>query len=111
LAAAGFAWVTLEVRHLFHPDAMGFDKVPVEERGALGMVQSVAYGAVVMGVGIGRRKQKRLAVLAVIGLVGSESLPGGCGRPGRTMARAVVPWPRTVADQLGTVYQRFLANG
>jgi hypothetical protein len=35
--------VTLEVRHLFHPDAMGFDKVPVEERGAPGMVQMMRY--------------------------------------------------------------------
>jgi hypothetical protein len=98
---------------LLHPDAMGFERCPSRNAELQAWYRAwLAYGAVVMGVGIGRRKQKlRLAVLAVIGLVGSESLPGGCGRPGRTMARAVVPWPRTVADQLGTVYQRFLANG
>ena len=28
---AGFVWITLEIRHLFHPDAMGLDIAPVED--------------------------------------------------------------------------------
>ena len=68
---AGFVWVTLEVRHLFHLDAMGFDTVPVEDAELWAWSGAwLAYGAVVMAVGIGRREQKlRLAALAVIGLV------------------------------------------
>jgi uncharacterized membrane protein len=68
---AGFVWVTLEVRHLFHLDAMGFDTVPVQDAELWAWSGAwLAYGAVVMAVGIGMREQKlRLAALAVIGLV------------------------------------------
>jgi hypothetical protein len=79
--------VTLEVRHLLHPDAMGFDKVPVEERGALGIVQGVA-ALRRRGDGGGDRQAQAEAesrVLAVIGLVGCESLPVDVGDP-------VGPW-------------------
>jgi uncharacterized membrane protein len=68
---AGFAWVTLEVRHLFHLDAMGFDTVPVEDAELWAWSGSwLAYGALVMAIGISMREQKlRLAALAVLGLV------------------------------------------
>lgn len=66
---AGFVWITLEIRHLFHLEAMGFDTVPVEDA-ELWSGAWLAYGAVVMPVGIGMREQKlRLAALAVVGLV------------------------------------------
>lgn len=50
---------------------MGFDTVPVEDAELWAWSGAwLAYGAVVMAVGIGRREQKlRLAALAVIGLV------------------------------------------
>ncbi len=68
---AGFAWITLEIRHLFHRDALDFDTVPVADAELWAWSAAwLAYGAVLMGVGVrtGNRRL-RLAALGVIGLV------------------------------------------
>ena len=68
---AGFAWITLEIRHLFHRDAIDFDTVPVVDAELWAWSAAwLAYGAVLMGVGVrtGNRRL-RLAALGVIGLV------------------------------------------
>jgi hypothetical protein len=67
--AAGFAWVTLEVRRAFHPTDIGW--APIED------AEMYAYsgawlllGAVLLAIGIrSGRKEIRLAALGVIALV------------------------------------------
>jgi uncharacterized membrane protein len=71
---AGFAWITLEIRHLFHPDAMGFDAAPVEDAELWAWSGAwLAYGALLMGAGIRTGNQRlRLAALGVVGLVAAK---------------------------------------
>ncbi len=68
---AGFAWITLEIRHLFHRDAIDFDTVPVVDAELWAWSAAwLAYGAVLMGVGVrAGNRRLRLAALGVIGLV------------------------------------------
>jgi uncharacterized membrane protein len=68
---AGFAWITLEIRHLFHRGAIDFDTVPVVDAELWAWSAAwLAYGAVLMGVGVRTGNQRlRLAALGVIGLV------------------------------------------
>jgi len=67
---AGFTWVTLEVRHLFHPGVINLDTVDVEYAELWAWSGAwLAYGVAVMAVGIAARiKRIRLAALAIIGL-------------------------------------------
>lgn len=56
---AGFAWITLEVRHAFHPDAMALADAPIED-GELWSWSGawMAYGLSLMAIGVatgGRR--------------------------------------------------------
>jgi uncharacterized membrane protein len=67
---AGFVWITLEVRHLFHPGSIGMDAVNVEDAELWAWSGAwLAYGISVMAVGIAAGiRRLRLAALAIVGL-------------------------------------------
>jgi uncharacterized membrane protein len=68
---AGFAWITLQVREVFHPDGMGFPGSPIEAVELWGWSGAwLAYGMGLMVEAI-RSGQRwlRLTALGVIGLV------------------------------------------
>ena len=67
---AGLVWITLEVRHLFHPGSIGLDTVDVEDAELWAWSGAwLAYGVVVMAIGIATtNKRLRLAALAIVGL-------------------------------------------
>jgi uncharacterized membrane protein len=71
---AGFAWITLEIRHLFHPDGMGFAMAPVEDAELWAWSAAwLAYGAALLGVGIRMGERTlRLTALGVVGLVAAK---------------------------------------
>src|SRR6202044_3936275 len=71
---AGFAWITLEVRHLFHPVAMQMPTIPVSDAELWSWSGAwLAYGAALMAVGIrSGTKPLRLAALAIIGLTAAK---------------------------------------
>ncbi len=68
---ATFAWVTLEVRHIAHPDAMGLDSAPILD-GELwawsGAWMALAVALMAGGL-LGQQRGLRLAALAVMALV------------------------------------------
>jgi uncharacterized membrane protein len=68
---AGFAWITLQIRQVFHPAAMGFPGTPAEAAELwLWSGAWLAYGIGLMVLGIrGGRRLLRLTALGVIGLV------------------------------------------
>ena len=67
---AGFVWITLEVRHLFHPGSIGLDAVKVEDAELWAWSGAwLAYGVAVMAVGIAAGiRRLRLAAIAIVGL-------------------------------------------
>jgi uncharacterized membrane protein len=67
---AGFAWITMEVRHLFHAEQIGLDTVPIEDAELWAWSGAwLAYGVGVMAIGIAAgNKRVRLAALAIVGL-------------------------------------------
>ncbi|HEX3405082.1 MAG TPA: DUF2339 domain-containing protein [Acetobacteraceae bacterium] len=67
---AGFAWITLEVRHLFNPGPIGLVEVAVQDAELWAWSGAwLAYGIAVMAIGIGvGARQLRLAALAIVGL-------------------------------------------
>lgn len=69
--AAAFAWVTLEVRHIAHPDAMGLDSAPIldGELWAWSGAWTALAVALMAGGLLGQRRSLRLAALAVMALV------------------------------------------
>jgi len=70
--AAAFAWITLEVRYLFHPAAIGFGEAPVLDAELWAWSGTwLAFGLALMAGGIrGGLKPLRLAALAVVALAG-----------------------------------------
>ncbi len=68
--AAGFAWVTLEVRHRFHPDAMPLWRGDVEASELYAYsIAWLGFGAALLALGIRQGVAAlRLAALGVIGL-------------------------------------------
>jgi uncharacterized membrane protein len=68
---AGFAWITLQIRQVFHPAAMGFPETPAEAAELwLWSGAWLAYGIGLMVLGIREGwRPLRLAALGVIGLV------------------------------------------
>jgi uncharacterized membrane protein len=68
---AGFVWITVEIRHLFHPGAMAFSNVSVDDAELWAWSAAwLAYGAVLMAAGIRLDNRKlRLTALGVVGLV------------------------------------------
>jgi uncharacterized membrane protein len=67
--AAGFAWVTLEVRRAFHPTDIGWARITEAEMYAYSGAW-LLLGALLLAIGIrSGRKEIRLAALGVIALV------------------------------------------
>ena len=90
---AGFVWITLEVRHLFHPGPIGLDGVAVED------AELWAWSGAWLAYGVGRdgdRHRHREPAPAAGGAGDrrpdhGQGVPGGHVRPGRAVAGAVVP--------------------
>jgi uncharacterized membrane protein len=108
--AAILAWVTLEVRHWFHPIHM--------DRGDAGDAEIWAYsgawlvyGLALTALGINRdRKVLRLVALAVVGLTATKAVLfdiGGIGGLWRVLSFLILG---LVLIGLGAVYRRFVAR-
>ena len=71
---AGFGYVTLCVRHAFHPDAMGLESAPVTDAELWGYSGAwLCFGLALMGFGIAARlKPIRLTALAIVALAGAK---------------------------------------
>lgn len=110
---AGFAWITLEVRHLFHPAAMQMPNVPVSDAELWSWSGAwLAYGAALMAVGIRTgKKPLRLAALAIIGLTAAKVfLVDMSGMVGLWRVVSFLGLGLTLIS-LGAVYRRFVATG
>jgi uncharacterized membrane protein len=110
---AGFVWITLEIRHLFHPDAMGLDAAPIEDAELWAWSGAwLAYGAVLMAAGIRLHEQKlRLTALGVVGLVaGKVFLVDMGGLVGLWRVLSFLGLGLTLIA-LGAVYRRFVDKG
>jgi uncharacterized membrane protein len=68
---SGFAWISLQIRQVFHPDAMRLGSVGIEDAELWAWSGAwLAYGIALMALGIRLRgKLLRLAALGIIGLV------------------------------------------
>jgi uncharacterized membrane protein len=69
--AAGFVWVTLEVRHIAHPGTMGLNDTPVldwELWAWSGAWMAIAVGLMAAGL-VRQQRTLRLAALAVMAVV------------------------------------------
>jgi len=68
---SGFAWISLEIRHLFHPAAMGLDAAPIDDAELWSWSGAwLVYGAALMAGGIRSGDRRlRLGALAIVGLV------------------------------------------
>jgi uncharacterized membrane protein len=72
---AGFLWVGLEIRLLYHPGALGLDAAPIDE-GELWAWSGgwLVYGGALMALGMATGQRAiRLAALAIIGLVTAKA--------------------------------------
>jgi uncharacterized membrane protein len=110
---AGFAWITLEVRHLFHPGAIGLPDVPVGDAELWAWSGAwLAYGAALMAAGIRvSAKPVRLAALAIIGLTAAKVfLVDMSGLVGLWRVVSFLGLGLTLIS-LGAVYRRFVATG
>jgi len=110
---AGFAWITLEVRHLFHPAAMRMPAVPVTDAELWAWSGAwLAYGAALMAAGIRiGAKPLRLAALAIIGLTAAKVfLVDMSGLVGLWRVVSFLGLGLTLIS-LGAVYRRFVATG
>jgi uncharacterized membrane protein len=106
-------WITLEIRHLFHPDAMGFEAAPVEDAELWAWSGAwLAYGALLMAAGIRMNEKKlRLTALGVIGLVcGKVFLVDMGGLVGLWRVLSFLGLGLTLIA-LGAVYRRFVDKG
>lgn len=67
---AGFAWLSMEVRHLFNGEQIGLDVAPIEDAELWAWSGAwLAYGVGVMAIGIAAgNKRVRLAALTIVGL-------------------------------------------
>ncbi len=110
---AGFAWVSLEVRHEFHPTDILHPRVTAgdAEIWAYSGVW-LAYGLALMAVGISWNLPRlRLVALAVVGLTAAKAFLidiGGIGGLWRVLSFLGLG---LVLIGLGAVYRRFVAPG
>jgi uncharacterized membrane protein len=110
---AGFAWITLEVRHLFHPFALQMPGVAVTDAELWSWSGAwMAYGAALMAAGIARgSKPLRLAALAIIGLTAAKVfLIDMSGLVGLWRVVSFLGLGLALIS-LGAVYRRFVATG
>ena len=109
---AGFAWITLEVRHVFHPGTMEIPAVPVFDAELWAWSGAwLAYGAALMAVGIriGARPL-RLAALAIVGLAAAKVfLVDMSGLVGLWRVVSFLGLGLTLIG-VGAVYRRFVAG-
>ena len=70
----GLVWLTLEVRHLFNPDSIGFADIPIGDAELWAWSGAwLAYGVIVMAIGIhGGIRHVRLAALGIVGLAAAK---------------------------------------
>jgi uncharacterized membrane protein len=110
--AAGFVWITLEIRHLFHPYAIGFDMARVVDAELWAWSAAwLAYGGVLMAAGIRVGEQGlRLTALGVVGLVAAKVfLVDMGGLVGLWRVLSFLGLGLTLIA-LGAVYRRFVAK-
>jgi uncharacterized membrane protein len=110
---AGFVWIGLQIRALFHPAALGLAAAPVTDAelwcwsGAW-----LAYGAALMATGVHRVDRRlRLAGLAIIGMVTAKVFLIDMG--GLTGLWRVLSFLGLglALIGLGTIYRRFVLGG
>ncbi len=107
---AGFAWISLEIRHAFHPEAMGFDEAPVDDAELWSWSGAwLAYGGALMALGIRKGDRwLRLGALAVVGLVTAKVfLVDMAGLVGLWRVLSFLGLGLTLIA-LGAVYRRFV---
>jgi uncharacterized membrane protein len=68
---AGFVWITLQIRQIFHPSSMALSASPIEEAELWAWSGAwLGYGIVLMFLGIrASNRALRLTALGVVGLV------------------------------------------
>jgi uncharacterized membrane protein len=109
---AVFAWITLEIRYVFHPGQLGLDAAPVADAELWAWSGAwLAFGLVLMAVGIRLGvKQLRLAALAVVAVVGAKAfLIDMAGLVGLWRVLSFLGLGLTLIG-LGAVYRRFVAD-
>jgi uncharacterized membrane protein len=107
---AAFAWITLEVRHLFHPAAIGLDAAPIEDAELWAWSGAwLVFGAALMAGGIrAGSKALRLAAIAVIGLTAAKVfMVDMAGLVGLWRVLSFLGLGLTLIG-LGAVYRRFV---
>ena len=108
---AAFAYVTLMVRHAFHPDAMGLSQSPVDDAELWAWSGAwLLCGLALMALGIVKRqKALRLTALALVALTGAKVfLVDMAGLVGLWRVLSFLGLGLTLIA-LGAVYRRFVA--
>jgi uncharacterized membrane protein len=107
---AAFAWITLEVRHLFHPAAIGLDAAPIEDAELWawsGAWLAFGFGLMAGGIRAGL-KALRLAAIAVVGLTAAKVfMVDMAGLVGLWRVLSFLGLGLTLIG-LGAVYRRFV---
>ncbi|OJY70260.1 MAG: hypothetical protein BGP12_21115 [Rhodospirillales bacterium 70-18] len=109
---AGFVWVGLEVRLLYHPGALGLDAAPIDDAELWAWSGGwLAYGGVLMALGMATRlRALRLAALAIIGLVAAKAfLIDMAGLEGLWRVLSFLGLGLALIG-LGAAYRRFVAG-
>ena len=107
---AAFAWITLEVRHLFHPDAVGLDAAPIDDAELWAWSGAwLAFGTGLMAGGIrAGSKALRLAAIAVVGLTAAKVfMVDMAGLVGLWRVLSFLGLGLTLIG-LGAIYRRFV---
>ena len=109
---AGFAWITLEIRHIAHPGPMGLEDVPVlswELWAWSGAWMTIAVALMSVGL-LGRIRALRLAALALMALVvGKVFLVDMAGLTGLWRVLSFLGLGLTLIG-LGRLYSRLSRN-
>jgi uncharacterized membrane protein len=107
---AAFAWITLEVRHLFHPASIGLDAAPIDDAELWAWSGAwLVFGAGLMAGGIrAGMKALRLAAIAVVGLTAAKVfMVDMAGLVGLWRVLSFLGLGLTLIG-LGAVYRRFV---
>ncbi len=109
---AAFTYVSLAVRHAFHPDAMGVSDAPVTDAELWAFSGAwLAFGLALMAIGIiTARKPLRLTALAIVGLAAAKVfLVDMAGLVGLWRVLSFLGLGLTLIA-LGAVYRAFVAT-